>query len=142
METRKAHADDEKAIKELLSEANLPYNDIKTGKQDFILAYENDRIVGVAGIEIYNDVALLRSFAMRPGYRGKGLGSQLYRKINEYAISRNIKELYLLTTTAEKFFKKLGFVVISRDNIPGDIRNSEEFASICPTSALCMTKKI
>ncbi len=142
MKSRKADANDEKAIKELLSEANLPYNDIKTGKQDFILACEDNRIIGVAGIEIYNDLALLRSFAMRPAYRGKGLGSQLYRKINEYAISRNVKELYLLTTTAEKFFKMLGFMVISRDRIPKDIRNSEEFSSICPASAICMTKKI
>jgi amino-acid N-acetyltransferase len=62
--------------------------------------------------------------------------------IFSYAHELGVKELYLLTTTAEKFFPKLGFDSIDRDNVPTPIQATEEFSSICPSTAVCMVKKL
>ncbi len=137
-----AATNDESTIRKILSEASLPNSDIDLKKQDFLMVKEGNEVIGIAGIEIYGNIGLLRSFAIHSAFRNKGLGSELYRKMQGYAISKEINELYLLTTTAEKFFTKLGFVVIPREDVPESVRKSEEFANICPASALCMKKKI
>jgi len=48
----------------------------------------------------------------------------------------------LLTTTAEKFFGTLGFTVVDRSKLPETIRKTNEFLNLCPTSAVCMTRRI
>jgi len=42
----------------------------------------------------------------------------------------------------EAFFARLGFVAIRRDDVPGGVRASEEFASLCPASATVMHRAI
>lgn len=49
-----------------------------------------------------------------------------------------MKELYLLTITAKKFFKKVGFDEIKRTLVPSVIQNTTEFKDLCPSSATCM----
>jgi len=44
----------------------------------------------------------------------------------------------LLTTTADGFFQKQGWKVIHRNEVPEKIKTSTEFASICPSTAICM----
>ena len=46
----------------------------------------------------------------------------------------------LLTETAEKFFRAIGYEVIDRRHVPEEIKQSAEFRSLCPASAVCMTK--
>jgi len=142
MKIRSAKLNDMESIIEILSEANLPFSDINLEKQDFLIATKENKIIGIIGIEVYDGIGLLRSLAIISTYRNKGIGSELYREMIFLALSKGIKELYLLTTTAERFFSKLGFNAVSRDDVPISIRKSEEFANICPASALCMTKKI
>jgi C_GCAxxG_C_C family probable redox protein len=43
-----------------------------------------------------------------------------------------------LTTTASGFFEKLGWSEVWRQAVPGDVRQSEEFKSLCPQRAVCM----
>ncbi|EMN92862.1 hypothetical protein LEP1GSC110_4246 [Leptospira interrogans serovar Medanensis str. UT053] len=45
-----------------------------------------------------------------------------------YAQSKEIKELYLLITTAESFFSHLGFEIVDRSIVPEAIRMSSDFA--------------
>jgi amino-acid N-acetyltransferase len=59
-----------------------------------------------------------------------------------YAHLQGIKELYLLTNTAEGFFSKIGFNKVERDNVPDSIRATKEFQSLCPSTAACMAKRI
>jgi amino-acid N-acetyltransferase len=46
----------------------------------------------------------------------------------------------LLTETAEKFFRAIGYEVIDRRHVPEEIKQSAEFRSLCPASAVCMSK--
>jgi amino-acid N-acetyltransferase len=49
---------------------------------------------------------------------------------------------FLLTTTAENFFPKLGFERIPRDEVPASVQASVEFQSACPASAVVMRKRL
>ena len=48
--------------------------------------------------------------------------------------------MFLLTTTAESYFGKRGYSTTSREAVPEAIRNTKEFASVCPSSAVVMVK--
>ena len=50
--------------------------------------------------------------------------------------------LHLLTTTAERFFTRHGFVVADRASAPPAIRQTREFADLCPASAAYLTKDL
>lgn len=59
-------------------------------------------------------------------------------KIIALAQEQGIKEFFLLTTTVDKFFGKLGWEMINRNDVPANIASTTEFASICPSAAICM----
>jgi amino-acid N-acetyltransferase len=98
----------------------------------------SELLVGSVGLEIYEDSALLRSLAVHPDYQGTGLGSRLVDSIIEVAKGRGINRLFLLTDTAEDFFKKRGFVVVTRDKVPYDMKQSIEFTTLCTSSPSMM----
>jgi amino-acid N-acetyltransferase len=66
------------------------------------------------------------------------IGNDLLIKIIALGKENNIKQFYLLTTTADLYFKKSGWKVIGRNDVPDDIRATSEFSSICPSMAICM----
>lgn len=133
---------DKEEVLDLLGEAELPLDDLTDEKMKNFMVAKNkdDRVVGVVGLETYQDSGLLRSLAVHPAYRRTGLGRLLTRKIESYARHRGINYLYLLTMTAADFFSKIGYEVTPRDNLPEAIRKTEEFKNLCPVSAKCMAK--
>jgi N-acetylglutamate synthase-like GNAT family acetyltransferase len=63
---------------------------------------------------------------------------RLVEQIIADAESRGIKALYLLTTTAERYFPSFGFHTTPRDAVPDEIRATGEFRGACPASATVM----
>jgi amino-acid N-acetyltransferase len=53
---------------------------------------------------------------------------------------RGATAIYLLTTTAEGFFPRFGFVAVDRGSMPSSIQGSIEFRSACPASAIAMRR--
>jgi amino-acid N-acetyltransferase len=51
-----------------------------------------------------------------------------------------VRVIYLLTTTAEEFFARRGYRRTERSSAPVAIRNTREFAGICPVSSAFMNK--
>jgi len=92
--------DDDQDIRTLLSSANLPIADVRTWPQEYLLAMLDRRLVGCVGLERHGDDALLRSFAVAPELRNRGLGSQLYDRIVVHAALRGVTAAFVLTTTA------------------------------------------
>lgn len=133
---------DEPSITALLGNCGLPHEDISNHLRHFIVAKSSNRIVGVVGLEVLGEFGLLRSLAVVSSYRGKGLAKTLCNKIEGYASSRGIKELYLLTLNAEGFFKKLDYHRVERTEVPEPVQNTQEFSSICPATSACMAKRI
>ena len=97
---------------------------------------------GVVGLEIYGKAALLRSLAVRADRRGQGIGSRLVECAESYARERGVTSLYLLTMTAEAFFRHRGYSPLARDKAPEAIRATTEFAGICPASSSFMVKRL
>jgi amino-acid N-acetyltransferase len=137
-----ATSDETEAIGVLLAGAELPNEDFTQHLPHFLTAKQNGTLAGAVGLEIYGESGLLRSLVVDAAYRGQGLGIKLCEQIFAYAQEKNVKELYLLTTTAADFFPKLEFSVIDRDRVPRAIQATEEFASICPATAVCMVKTL
>ncbi len=129
-------------IEGLLKQNNLPYQDIKSDKIDFFLAYKDSLLIGIVGLEVFDNIALLRSMVVKEEYRNKGYGSEICKLIIDYAKNKQIKEIYLLTYTADKYFKKLRFIELLRDELPKEIKQTKQFSQLCPCSAVCMVLKI
>jgi amino-acid N-acetyltransferase len=133
---------DKKKVLDLLKKAELPTDDLTNEKmKNFMIARGKDgSIIGVVGVEMYQESGLLRSLVVHPAYRGTGLGSLLTRKIESFALHNGVKTLYLLTMTSAYFFQRIGYEVTQRDNVPESIRKTEEFNNVCPVSAVCLFK--
>lgn len=127
-------------VKDLLRNSNLPFEDIAEHFESFLLAELGNEIIGAIGIEKYSNIALLRSFVVESKYRKNGIGNKLLEYLLEESISKDITEMYLLTTTAQKYFGKNGFQVVERNSLPNVIQNTKEFNSLCPVSAICMQR--
>ena len=125
----------------LLKISNLPTEDIADTTRLFAATDENT-VAGTIGIEFYQDKALLRSLAVAEDKRSLGLGKELVDFIEQYAKANGANELVLLTTTAADYFKKRGYEVIERNDVPEEIKKSSEFSSVCPASAIVMSKKL
>jgi predicted GNAT family acetyltransferase len=87
-------------------------------------------------------VGLFRSFAVDSDHRGRGIGTQLYQRLLAHARLKGVRDGYLLTETAEGFFAKLGFQRVERQMVPTAIRETEQFRTQCPDSAVCMGKSL
>ena len=130
-------------VMNLLAACSLPNADISEKKvQHFFGCGPEGNPQGVVGVELYGDVALLRSLAVEKSVRGKGCGKRLVREVEDHAARSGVKHLYLLTTTAEKFFQSLGYASVDRERVPAPIRSTTEFSSLCSTTATVMTKDL
>ena len=95
---------------------------------------------GIIGLELYGTQALLRSLVVAVSMRSTGLGSALLDHAESHARGAGVQSIYLLTTTAESFFSRRGYVLTRRDDAPASIRVTREFADICPASSAFMVK--
>ncbi|MHA2294604.1 MAG: arsenic resistance N-acetyltransferase ArsN2 [Candidatus Hodarchaeales archaeon] len=120
--------------KELLLSVNLPLDGLEDQFENFLVLQSETDIIGLVGLEIYGDVGLLRSFAVKPSYQGKGLGKKLLDKLLEKSRELDLKEVFLLTDTAEEYFLKQGFTLVDRQEAPDGIKQSVEFSQICTSS--------
>jgi amino-acid N-acetyltransferase len=139
---RPATRRDAPAIEDLLTRTHLPIDGLADHLDNAIVAEREGRVVASAALEIYEGGALLRSVAVDPAAQGTGLG----RRVIDAAIARarrsGVTTLFLLTTTAERFFPKFGFTVVQRAEVPETVRQSVEFRSACPASAVVMRKEL
>ena len=139
---RIAGAADRGGVCDLLSAARLPLDGLSDSLEHFLVAEEHGRIVAAAGIEVYGDAVLLRSVVVAPEHRGTGMGGKLSDASLALARELGARHAYLLTDTAEAFFRRRGFEAIDRMAVPAGIRNSVEFAVACPASAIVMHRAV
>jgi amino-acid N-acetyltransferase len=129
-------------ITSLLERCHLPLAGVADHLETMLVAKDGDRIVGTAGLELYADGALLRSVAVDPSEQGRGLGQALTDAALRLADAQGRGAVFLLTTTAERFFPKFGFEIVTRDEVPASVRASVEFQSACPASAIVMRRRL
>ena len=138
----RARAEDGPLILQLLSAAELPVDGLLDHLDTAVVAHTADRVVGCAAFEIYTDGALLRSVVVDDSVNGQGIGTRLTTAALDLASVLGMPAVYLLTTTAEAFFPKFGFVRIARSEVPASVQMSVEFRSACPSTAVVMRKAV
>lgn len=134
--------DDDPRVRAFLEAAGLPAADVETGKQEYLLAEEDGRLVGTVGLERVGQDALSRSLAVEPEHRGQGLAARLDDAAVELARTRGVKTLYLLTTTAEGYAARRGYERIPRSEVPPGILALPQFKALCPATAVCMRRRL
>lgn len=137
-----AEPSDLPAVRRLLETQHLPLDGVDEHVATMVVAKQGSEVVGAAAVELYADGALLRSVVVDPIVQGQGLGHRLSEAALGIARDRGTQTAFLLTTTAEKFFPKLGFEPIVRDDVPASVQASVEFQSACPASAVVMRKRL
>lgn len=139
---RSAQQSDLPSVLSLLNRSNLPSAGVADALPHFVIAENEGRLVGVAGLEVYGDSALLRSVAVEESWRGSGVGRTLIERALSVTRERGIKDVFLLTTTAEQYFPRFGFTCVSRDSVSKAVQESAEFKGACPASAIVMRKAV
>ena len=125
----------------LLEACDLPISDLRNGLHaDLFGLRTGKKLVGLIGIEHYGTVGLLRSLAVDETHRNNGHGQLLLKHAESWAAQQGIQELFLLTTTAENFFARLGYGRISRSDAPAVIAGTTQFVGLCPSTSAFMHK--
>jgi amino-acid N-acetyltransferase len=138
-----ARPEDLPGVLSLLEGASLPLAGVEEHVDTFLVARsEEGRLVGVIGVECYGAVGLLRSLAVDGAWRSRGLGKDLVERLFELARSRGVETMYLLTTTAERYFPRFGFDVVDRTEAAPELQASEELRGACPASAVLMRRSL
>ncbi len=135
---RAASTEDLPAIEALLTASELPTAGVRDAVCSFLVAEADMQVVGVVGMERRGRYGLLRSTAVAPEWRGRRVAKQLVERIIAAAEAQGVNALYLLTTTADRYFPSFGFATTTREVVPEDIKESEEFREACPASATVM----
>lgn len=137
------------AVERLLAICDLPVEGVGEllGRHagDFVVADDPDNIgelAAVAALEVAGDHALLRSVAVHPAWRARGIADRMVRHLVCEAEARGLHALYLLTMTAERYFPRFGFAPIERSTVPAGIAETLEFRSTCPASATAMCRRL
>jgi amino-acid N-acetyltransferase len=144
MQIRTANAADLCEIRTLLAANGLPEEDVSITLIEGFLIIEDasGTIVASGGLEHVGSSVLLRSLVVTPELRGKGIARRLVARLEDDAQALGYEELWLLTTTAARFFDAAGYERASRDDAPADVRSCRQFAVLCPSTAICMRKRL
>src|SRR5688572_13078223 len=102
MNIHPAKSDDLPAVRALLETERLPASDLdECALERFLIWRDADVVSGLVGLELYADVAFLRSLVVAPHARGSGAGGALTRAAESLAVQSGANSVYLLTLTAE-----------------------------------------
>ena len=139
LEIKPAQRDDLSEIEHLIELASLPRDGLEAQfPQAYVVAWRNERVVGVAGLELHDRLALLRSVAVDPAACAQGVGRALVADRLNAARRAGVQAVYLLTTTAEAYFERFGFQPASRAEVSAELATTPEFTGACPASAACL----
>lgn len=129
-------------IRNLLTANRLPTQGALNHLGHFTVATDNGRVVGVVGMEVYGDSALLRSLVVTSNMRHRKIGRRLLKYSIERAVSKQVSVLYLLTASAEAtaFFSDFGFETMPRADMPTKLYVSMELQG--PSHAIATAMRL
>jgi amino-acid N-acetyltransferase len=130
-------------VARLLAQCGLPSDDILPEHlPNFVLARDGESEVGVAGLQVLGSSGLVRSVAVLPSHRSRGLGTKLLAAVEDRAQGQGVKQLFLLTHDAQSFFLAHGYTESSRCSAPPEVQGCSQFGSSCCGAATLMCKRI
>lgn len=102
--------------------------------QMFLVADENEVVVGCCAMEIiWSDLAEIKSLAVAPGQKGRGLGRALVEAAVEQARQLGVSRVFALTLEP-RFFERIGFSVVAKEDLPMKVWSD---CARCPKQQEC-----
>jgi glycerol-1-phosphatase len=136
---RAATGPDLPSIASLLHDGGLQAGGARERLGRTIIAQDDRAAIGTSAWDpVGDDTALLRSIAVAPDVRGTGTGLLVTAAALRQAARAGVRDAYLVTNDAEKFFTRCGFRTISRDELPEEIAMHRQITRECPASAPVM----
>jgi|SRR5204863_8855264 len=126
-----------------LRKAGLTADDVTAaGALFWRFTIEHDIPAGFGGLEIYGADALMRSVVTLPPLRGRGIGAAIISGLEAEARVAKCRSVYVLTTTAQRLFERVGYTKVERAQVPTTISATTQFTLLCPDSAAVMFKRL
>ena len=91
--------------------------------RDIFVYLDDDKpeIIGTCSMHIcWEDLAEIRSLAVREPYQGQGIGRKLVEACFAEAITLGVHRIFVLTYQVE-FFRKMGFHIVDKGTLPHKI---------------------
>lgn len=142
MQIEQAQPADYDQIAALLAAVGLDDTGLRGHLGHALVARDGGAIIGSAALEIYGDVALLRSVAVAPGGQRRQLGAALVAAAVAAARNAGVGALYLFTATAADFFAQHGFAAADPASVPAALRQSGQWRSGCAASGATMVRPL
>jgi len=102
--------------------------------QTFSVAEDNGVVIGCCALEvIWSDLAEIKSLAIAPEQRSRGVGRKLVTTIIEQARQLGVPQIFALTLEPG-FFQKLGFSVVAKEALPMKVWSD---CARCPKQQEC-----
>ena len=102
--------------------------------QTFSVAEDNGVVIGCCALEvIWSDLAEIKSLAIAPEQRSRGVGRKLVTTIIEQARQLGVPQIFALTLEPG-FFQKLGFSVVAKEALPMKVWSD---CAQCPKQQEC-----
>ncbi len=77
---------------------------------EFLISEDNRKIFGVGGVFLFGKVSSFGYMAVLPEYRGKGVGTEIFRNLLKIANDRNCESMILYASELGKpIYEKFGF---------------------------------
>lgn len=93
-------------------------NTLYENLRDMVIAESGSEVVGVGALHIMWDrLAEVRMMAIAPAYMRRGIGTEIVRWLFDEGDALGIEKVFTLTYKPD-FFRKLGFIRISREELP------------------------
>ena len=108
--------------------------DIYENLQTFLVAEAEAAVVGCCALEVvWADLAEIKSLAVDPNHRNKGIGKALVAAAIEQARCLGVPRIFALTLEAE-FFVGLGFETVDMEKLPMKVWSD---CARCPKQQNC-----
>ncbi len=122
------------------TEADLIAGDVRTNEQQvqdvmqqegsvFLKYEEAGEIIGCVNLQQHDDKIYLGMFSVQPGLQGGGIGKELMKAAEEYALQKNIHFIYMSVISVRKelidWYKRRGYYetgerkIFNEDGITG-----------------------
>ncbi len=125
---RKAKLSDMKTIHRLIAEQAKSghilaraISELYSQVRDFSVLEESGEIIGCGSLHIvWEDLAEIRSLAVKTSHQGRSLGTRLIESLLEEARELGIRRVFVLTYR-QSLFERLGFSVMDKNQLPHKI---------------------
>ncbi len=113
-------------IAALLTAVQLPLDGLD--QAELVIARIDGALVGCAGLERWESFGIVRSVAVADAHRGSRIAAVLVRDRLCAARFDALVGVYLLTTSATRYFERFGFSAIDRAKLPRALDGSTQVA--------------